>query len=287
MPQLAYNNLSSCRGPCKWPGQWYLWVMDNTNSIRRTLHVAAVLDNSSNNYVPVHWRLDDGDRQGVIHVNMPEMIIERRVVAELCALNYLMTGTRPIFGNARAPATSITKVTAGAIRKLFRGETEKGEIVPFGRFLFFAFCEAALETDKNIEWTTKLPIVQEMRIEATPTRYEAVPLTAMKADVGITRHAVERYQERVGTTTVVNSIKSLRRLMADKKTVPAKISDFKRDSGLQKYGKLARFFVHGPSKTTLVVLPEEDGWVLVTVYYEPLPRKEAVYVNGRVEMRNR
>jgi hypothetical protein len=254
---------------------------------KRTLNVAACLENEVDWYIPVHWRLDGADRQAVIYVNVPGSFNDRRVIAELCALNHLMNCGRPILGSSRAPASSLTTVTAGAIRKAHRAETEKGEIIPFARFLFSSFCEGALEVEKDIDWTSSLPVVEEMRIDAKPAKLEKLPLAALCDNVGITRHAVERYQERVGTVSVSNSISSLRRLMADLHTVAMPVSEYKRITGLGKYGKAAKFFIHRQSKTIFVVLPEWDGWVLATVYYEAPARKEAVYVGGRIEMRNR
>ena len=102
---------------------------------KRCLHVAAC-EQTPDGYIPVHWRLDGRDRQGVIEVWVSSHYLERRAIAELCALNHLMNGPRPIYGNSRAPASSMTKVTTGCIRKLLRGKSDKGEIVPFARFLF-------------------------------------------------------------------------------------------------------------------------------------------------------
>jgi len=254
---------------------------------KRTLNIAALPGNDVDDYIPVHWRLDDADRQAIMYVSVPRSFNDRGVIAELCSLNHLMSGSRPIFGASRAPASSTTSVTSGAIRKAMRKETEKGEIVPFARFLFTAFCEGALEIDKDTSWASSLPVIAMLRIDARPAPLENLPMPALADNVGVTRHAIERYQERVGTGSVAKTLTSLRRLLADEQTVTLDVSDRKRFSSLVKYGKATKFFIHRPSKTIFVVVPEEGGWVLATVYYEEPARQEAVYVCGRVEMRNR
>lgn len=261
--------------------------MNTKTSPKRVLNIAARPDNESNGYIPVHWRLDGTDWQAIIHVRVPDTFNDRRVIAELCALNHLMNCGKPLFGVSRAPASSLTTVTAGAIRKAHRAETEKGEIIPFARFLFSSFCEGSLEVEKDIAWTSSLLLREEMRIDAATAKLEQAPLAALKSNVGLTRHAVARYQERVGASSVAKSISSMRRLMAHKDTVVLDVSEFKRNTGLTKYGKEAKFFIHRPTTTIFVVLPEQNGFVLATVYYEAPARKEAVYVCGRVEIRNR
>jgi hypothetical protein len=238
-----------------------------TTPHQRILNVAALPEQTTDGYIPVHWRIDGAARQGIIHVRVPDRFDDRKVIAELCALNHLMTGARPIYGSSRAPASSLTTVTAGAIRKAHRKQTEKTEIIPFARFLFSSFCEGELKVDKNIAWATLLPISGEWRIEARPTTLEDFPLTAFNAVVSLTRHAVVRYQERSGARSVAHSISALRRLLADQQTIPMARAEYQRCAGLKKYGKAARCFIHSPSKMIFVVLREAEKWILATVYY--------------------
>lgn len=253
----------------------------------RVLNVAGLLDDAVDGWVPVHWRLDKADRQGLIHVFVPAQYSDRKVIAELCALRHLMSAGRPVYGASRAPSSALTTVTSGAIRKAFRQETEKGEIIPFARFLFFSFSESSLEVDKDISWAKELPVVEEFRLEASHSPWEMAPLTAANGFVAITRHAVERYQERVGTKTLANTLNGLKKALLDVRTEPLAVSEAKRISGLAKYGKEARFFMHRLTKLIFVVLQEDGMLKLSTVYHEPAPLKEAVYAGGRVEYRNR
>lgn len=259
--------------------------MTATTTHQRLLNIAGFLENTTDGYIPVHWRIDGAARQGIIHVRVPGRFDDRKVIAELCALNHLMTGPRPIFGSARAPASSLTTVTAGAIRKAHRKQTEKTEIIPFARFLFSAFCEGMLQVDKNVAWATVLPISGEWRIEAQPTTLEDFPLPAFNAVVSLTRHAVVRYQERSGARSVAHSISALRRLLADQQTIPLTRAEYQSCADLKKHGKTARCFIHPPSKMIFVVLSEAEKWVLATVYYRAPTRREAVYVGGRIEQR--
>lgn len=253
----------------------------------RVLNVAGVLEGAVDNWIPVHWRLDQADRQGLIHVHVPREYNDRKVIAELCALRHLMSAGRPVFGASRAPSSALTTVTSGAIRKALRQGTDKGEIIPFARFLFFCFAESALEVEKDVAWTKELPVHEEYRLMASHSPWEMAPLTAANGFVAITRHAVERYQERVGTKSLAATLNGLKRALLDVKTEPLAVSEAKRINGLAKYGKEAKFFMNRNTKLIFVVLKEDGLLKLSTVYHEPAPLKEAVYAGGRVEYRYR
>ena len=258
-----------------------------TNSKTRSLQLAVRADRFVDSYIPVHWCLDEQDRQGIVYVDVAASYGEDRpVIAELCALNYLMSGLRPIYGSSIAPPTSKTTVSSGAIKKLFRKDTQKETLIPFGRSLFFSFADVGLHVSKNTKWTDVLPVVEEMRIVAAHSHWESANVFCLDREVALTRHAIERFQERICSKGLRPTLVSLRRLLASPDTRPISISEYRERAALARYGKAATILMHQASKTVFVVTPEGDDLVLVSVYLDEIIRqKQAVMIGNRVELR--
>lgn len=258
-----------------------------TQTITRSLNVVVRQDLAHDDCIPVHWRLDQADRQGVVRVMVPDAFgVDRPVIAELCALNFLMSPPRPVFGGPRAPASATVSVSSGAIRKLMRKESCREALVPFGRFLFVAFSECDLKVDQAKSWTDTLPVSQEYRIEAAATNWERCDVQALKTVVGVSRHAIERYIERVGAKNVSSALSSIKRLLASSDTTLLPVGDRRKQKRLAVHGKSATTLMHGPSKTVFVLVPDGDDMVLASVYRDEVIReKQPVMVGGRIEYR--
>ena len=258
-----------------------------TNSTPRSLKLAVRPDKEQAQYIPVHWCVDEQSWQGIIYVSVPMSYGEDRpIIAEICAANHLMDPARPIFGNSRAPASAKVTMTCGAIKKLFRQETQRTTLIPFGRSLIFAFAESGIHIAKDSQWTETLPVNVEFRIEAKHTQWEQAFAECLQQNVGISVHAVERYEERLGAKSFYRAATSIQRLLASGETKPFSVSERKRQAALEKHGKEAILLKHNPTKTVFVITREEDNALsLVSVYCDDALRKEPVMVYGRIEMR--
>ena len=258
-----------------------------TNPIPRSLKLAVRPDKAQAQYIPVHWCVDEQSWQGIIYVSVPISYgDDRPIIAEICAANHLMDATRPIFGNTRAPASAKVTMTCGAIKKLFRQETQKTTLIPFGRALIFSFAESGIHITKDIQWTETLPVNVEFRIEARHTDWEQAFAECLKQKVGISRHAVERFQERIGAKSFYKAVTSIQRMLASGETSPIRVSERKRQAAMEKHGKEAILLKHHATKTVFVITREEENALsLVSVYCDDVLKKEPVMVYGRIEMR--
>lgn len=255
------------------------------------------------NLVPVMWRLDQSAWHGCVKVQVEEQQQDAEIVAELCALHFLM-GVRSVFGSGNGiySGNSIT-VSFGAIKRLTQQDTEKGHLVPFGRFLFFALDGGNVDVSKDAAWVeaTDLRESEEAQVVAAPIPFPSINVDGL-GELFVTRHAAERYIER---NILSESIKAgeiaadaqpeykgrvkaamagIRRQLAHKETVR---SDQKASvRTIARHGKEAVELIHQPSKTVFVIVEDAGRWVLSTVKKEsPGQKLQPVYVRGRIEMR--
>ena len=262
---------------------------------QRSLAVRAGVKQDS--MVRVEWRLDAGSWKGVINVQLTPGTEDGPAIAELCALRYLIV-ERTIFGSDIAPRGTNIFVSAGAIRKLLRQETQKGHLVPYGRFMFASLegCDIAVVKDDDFKdlayrvidvdgTSTQAP---EVSLSAVPSPWPTLEFKLLNLGVGVTRHALERYQERFSTPYVRTAMNGLRKMLASDRIRELDKSETASIKARIKHHKAGRLFFYEPSQTTLVMVEEEGALVIATVYREEFDHlKEAVYVCGRVEIRNK
>ena len=263
----------------------------------RTLRVQVgeVIENRAR----VEWRLDECSWKGVLHINLPNGIEDGPVIAELSALRYLIL-EKKMLGHDSAPKGSLIVVSLGAIKKLLRQDTAKSHIVPYGRFLYLALdgCEMDVKKDRTLSTLPARVILQddepieapEITLDAVRSSWPVIPFVAVdNAMVEITRHALERYQERFDTPYVRTAMNGLKKIMTSPIVRELDKGEVSRRNALRKHQKSGRHFLYGPSQTILVLIQEDGAWVLATVYRDEEKNKfkEAVFTHGRVEIRNK
>lgn len=249
--------------------------------------------------VRVEFRQGDLPWKGVVNVIVPEGAEDTNAIAELCALRHLMQD-RMMFGCTFAPRGTRICVTAGVIRKLLRMDSQKGHLVRYARFLFYTFDGCEMEVVKSSDLADLLPRMlpvdnsetefypaPEITITAEASQLTAAPFAVLGEQVGITRHAIERYQERYGTPYVRNAIARITKILASNEVREMTVSERSKFRAMQKHGTEGRAYLYPPSQTVFVVVPEEDMPVIATIYKLEPEAKQAVYVGGRIEMRRR
>ena len=236
--------------------------------------------------IKVHWRIDGSDKQRVINVNIPADIEDKPVIAELCALNYLLR-TRNIFGADKVPKNEVVSVSHGAIKRLWNQDTEKSHLIKWGRFLYPAIGDGRIDVVKSHAWTREFEVVDEVHIEAAPPDRYTVHVTSLNIDVALTRHAVERYQERRETATATKAMQSIRKLMGGGSLRELSMSEHRTLKKALKHGKTAKYLIHIQTGIVFVLVPEEDGWSLVTILDDEREGglTRPVLVGGRIEYR--
>ena len=256
------------------------------NKMSRNFQVAAIETDGNNPYVPVHWRIDAGTKQRIVHVAVPADTVDREIIAELCALNYLIR-ERHLLGSDKVPKNEVVGVSRGAIKRLWNQDTEKTNLIPWGRFLFPAIGDAKIDTINSVAWTKTHEVTEEVRIECVmPSRY-TFPVAALNIDVALTRHAVERYMERRGTVSITNTMQSIRKILGGKSVRPLVMDEQRRFKKAMRHGKEAKYLIHPESSILFVMVLEDGEWTLVTVVdgEQEGGLTQAVYVRGRIEYR--
>lgn len=253
----------------------------------RQLQIASMPAQEAKDYIPVHWRLDKTARQGIVNVRVDPALSDRHIIAELCALRYLIVD-RERFGSNSAPKGSVVTVTSGAIKKLRNKDSEKGGLVPYGRFLYLALDGAELTVDKVASWGATLPVHEIHWIDASFSFLEIAHAHALNCEISVSRHAIERYQERNGTASARKALHGIRRLLSNETTRRMSVSEAKRFKALLRHWKDAELLLHADSDTVFVIVPEGQGSVLATVIKDDSARRtEQVQVGGRIETRYR
>lgn len=251
----------------------------------RELKIHAVKDSIHDNLVHVHWCIDDQPRQRIIHLNI-ENQEDQLIIAELCAIDFIVR-QRIIFGSDRVPKEATVYVTYGAIKRLWKQETEKTNLIPWGRFLFPTLGDGQMETSKSTAWVRDYDVVEEIKLNAREPNPVTVRIPLWGIDATLTRHAIERYQERREAKSVAKTIAAVQRLISSGATRELNMSENRRFAKAMKHGKTAKYLINTHTSIVFVIVPEGNSWALVTIIDGEMEGglKHAVLVGGRVEYR--
>lgn len=231
-------------------------------------------------HVQVFWSMRR-DSYNLLNIQIPRSVPDRRIVAELIAIRYLVM-EKKVFGSVPESSKSMRLiVSSGAIRKLALRRTRKSNIIPYGSFLLARL--DGVDVQVQHKWDT----IDEVSAEACPGSVESIRPSLKKysvrtdavstpkmGDLHITYHAAKRYMERTeGFQDDENVSRAWSRLAKrvqhanwEPKELPDKVLNYK----LRRYAKLGLATVWGMlhSDLNLVVVTNNEGIsTLVTVYY--------------------
>lgn len=232
-----------------------------------------------------------GVKRGVLCVNLPEEYNEPTLIAEICAIRYLLLDEK-VFGVRTIDGKGIQlNSSSGAIRKLALGRSAKKEAIPYARFLRMMLTELSYAVKRKNEY---VPIGDEpdlnsydlivdnelFRMPYDPTDFPAL------GRVAISNHAVERYEERIDSGNDLNSpLRSLIRRLSheglERQPVPSEVMEYKN----KRYGPENDIEVwgHGTSDISFLLLNKPDYKVLLTVFNKP--RLKTIQEQIKEEMR--
>lgn len=275
-----------------------------------TLSVATQHDTSTGAYtVSFQWK-QQGAKQpsmgGVVNVALHERYSEdRAVLAELSALHHLLC-VEQIHGVNRLGNGLSLEVTSGAIRRALakkslkqdgEGLTEKQHVAVFAQFLATKLFEAKVEVRKAAKWSLEEPR-QVHYWSIAPDRPPSVAIASRLGDVILSRHALNRFVERITSTEDISNGKSLADIpdyrwtrawrsletilpVADVVDIP---DDEKRRIS-KKHGQGIKALYHEDSQSVFITKAEPYGTVIVTTLknsrYCRLVRNLPRYINGR------
>lgn len=212
------------------------------------------------------------NRGGKVEVMLPPGLSEGLLIAELCALRYLLLERRVFNATPTSGQGVCLWVSTGAIRKLVLKKSAKKEAVPYAAFLGTRMRDAQIEvvskkdalpfTSAQLEHDTIRPDPDIYTMADDPIETPAL------GTIYITAHAVERYIERSDSGEAKSPwatlVKRLRHPGLKPYTIPERHQLHKR----RKYGEDNSIEAWGHPTSRLIFLTVNRGAhrVVVTVF---------------------
>lgn len=245
------------------------------------IHICA--QRQERNVIPVEWRIGFTRPKGVVFVVIPDgMDGPVPAIAELTAIRFLVETKQVGTGLWHHEVI----VSQKAVRDLARQTAEESKLIPYGRHLYL-YVDPDHISVRSAAWAEGVEIDQA-RISVTtalPAACPAVFCHALNANVGITRHAMDRFIERANLRP--NHWHAFQAVAKRLESPIVRIVP--RDEATKTNPNMrldARTVVlhHQATDTAWIVVMEPEGWVLVTMhphYQEFVP----TLVHGRIEYR--
>lgn len=171
-----------------------------------------------------------------IDVQVPaHILIDSHKVAELLALKYILLQSNVLGGN-RTGKGLVLNVSNGAIKKAQKRTTSNKDLVKYGSFLQVKYVEASIITSRDFSWAS---LFNGESVMVNLNDCADAPIETPQGDVHITRHAIERYMERIGSKSLDGSFralsKSLRRDRWELKSTPRPLKEDKKNQTTESW----------------------------------------------------
>jgi hypothetical protein len=218
------------------------------------------------NEFSVFWR-NGVQKQGVLTVCVNAALpADHIVVAELAAMKHLLE-EKSIFGKERGGKNLFLSISSGsAIRKLAKMQSTKMHLVPYARFLITRFAGAEIKVEREEDWIKPRAMNNVDRIEVNGAENSFIDLHGL-GRVTITRHALERLNQRMNYIGEAEVLKQIRKIAGGQLT-EVELSEAFRQKAEQKHGKAGRIFENKMMKCQLVIKENWDkSLYLATAYF--------------------
>lgn len=130
-------------------------------------------------------------------------------LAELLAIKYILLHS-PYAGMNRTGKDIEIHVSNGAIKKIQKQKTTNGDMVVHGRFLQVRFSDAVIKTARKFDWVDSFSgKVDEIDIDDCLDP----PVITHIGELHLTRHAVERFSERMEIPSLDKSWRRLSKML--------------------------------------------------------------------------
>lgn len=176
------------------------------------LETAAQREPVSQNQYRVFFRVQHGaGATGVraIDVAVASSQEEPYKLAELLAIKYLLLHTTHAGMNRTGKSLQLN-VSSGAIRKTQKLQTTNTDMHLNGRFLQTRFAEATIKVARRTDWVTEFT---GKVVEIKPEDCLDPPIKTHIGDIHLTRHAVERFCERMAISSIDRAWRRLSKLL--------------------------------------------------------------------------
>lgn len=220
----------------------------------------------------VHWTVGR-KRGGSVTVSLSPELEDAELIAELCAMRYLLLDKRVFNVSPTSGKGYCLQVSTGAIRKLVLRKSTKSAAFPYAAFLSSRMHGAKIEVISKTEpiLFDDAPVLEQEHISPDPDVYasanEAIDTPAM-GKVFVTAHAVQRYIERNISGDSKNPWLTLTRRLQHPELKILPIPDKHLNHKRRKYGESNQVETWGHANSSLAYVIVNDGScrVVVTVF---------------------
>jgi hypothetical protein len=220
----------------------------------------------------VYWTNSSNRLGGVLKVHVRAKIEDKRIAAELFAMQHLLE-VKCVLGNKLiGNAGTQLIVSLGAIRKLHRSQSNKAHLAGYAKFLTTRFAGCTLSVDKDTRWFAGVqPETSEELVVNGPMR-ETLKITGI-GEVEITQHVLARYTDRFLSATSPDKAaqaawKKLNQIASDLSVCEVVRSGLWNAMKYMRNGRQeGRYFLNTKLNLVLVVTDNpREGKRLVTTY---------------------
>ncbi|WP_289245414.1 hypothetical protein [Methylophaga sp. UBA678] len=166
----------------------------------------------SQNQYRVFFRTQNGDRFSpvrAIDVSVITFHDEPYKLAELLAIKYVLLH-KTYVGVNRTGKDLQLNVSSGAIRKAQKLHTTNSDMHLHARFLQTRFAEASIKVARRTDWITLFNGEVE---DISPNDCLDPPIKTHIGDIHLTRHAVERFCERMSISSIDRAWRRLSKML--------------------------------------------------------------------------
>lgn len=234
------------------------------------MSLTTISHKTSENTARVFWRTGTVCK-GILDVHVDFEHEEIDLVAELAAIRYLIFERR-VFNRAPSAGNGYKLVVSkGAIRKLALGKSTKKFAEKFASFLSSRLQGAVIDVSQNMEFMASLEEaeIQTLHVERKvyANTYDEIDTPAI-GKILITRHAVERYQERITSGDPKKPRGSLVRRLLHPGLHQIPLTDKILRHKERKYGRdnQVEAWRHPDSRMTFLFVIEEGQRILVSAF---------------------
>lgn len=212
-------------------------------------------------------------RGGIVKVHLPSERLDPELIAELCAMRFLLLDKRVFNVTPSSGRGYCLQVSSGAIRKLALKKSTKSHAFSYASFLMSRMLGAKIQVVAKNEpfMFDGDPVFDEETIHPDPQIYasanEAIETPTM-GKLYITAHAVQRYVERNISGDSKNPWLTLVKRVQHPELRQIPIPDKHLIHKRRKYGQdnQVEVWAHPTSTLSYVIINEGENRVLVTVF---------------------
>lgn len=214
----------------------------------------------------VYYRASSNDKESkevfAIDVDTSSAAEEPAILAELLAIKYILLHTG-IMGNNRSGDNLSLNVGAGAIKKIQKQKTTNADMLKFGGFLQIRFSAAKIAVKRT---PFSLTNFRGSVISINASSCSDRPVKTAVGEIHLTRHAVERFMERMEIASLDRAWRRLSKLLVTTEWNSVKPTAPLRDGKVARTSETWSLTKNGSEIINIVIVRNSRTNRLVTVF---------------------